>query len=158
MVPGGVVSHAWKVRTARAPIAARITSLDVLDRVFIMPSGLAEQSPIYKHKVSNPLCPSGDSLKFAAIAAQTRRNGFRGLFSRAPKSRAARCGSDRLPCGCARIEARLANFSGGLQRLTRRNAPKGSTRELRECTRMFRQIFIRVICLDSLKDFRERRP
>jgi len=36
-----------------------------------MPSGLAEQSPIYKHKVSDTLCPSGDSLKFAAIETKT---------------------------------------------------------------------------------------
>ena len=36
-----------------------------------MPSGLAEQSPIYKHKVSDTLAAaSGDSLKLAAIEAQ----------------------------------------------------------------------------------------
>ena len=39
-----------------------------------MPSGLAEQSPIYKHKVSDTLAAaSGDSLKFPARAAQPRR-------------------------------------------------------------------------------------
>ncbi len=37
-----------------------------------MPSGLAEQSPIYKHKVSDTLAAaSGDSLKFAAIETKT---------------------------------------------------------------------------------------
>src|SRR5712692_6890746 len=60
------------MRTARAPIAARIPSLDVPDRVFIMPSGLAEQSPIYKHKVSDRLAAASDgSLKFAAIETKS---------------------------------------------------------------------------------------
>jgi len=37
-----------------------------------MPSGLAEQSPIYKHKVSDTLAAaSDDSLKFAAIETKT---------------------------------------------------------------------------------------
>jgi hypothetical protein len=37
-----------------------------------MPSGLAEQSPIYKHKVSGTLAAaSDDSLKFAAIETKT---------------------------------------------------------------------------------------
>jgi hypothetical protein len=38
-----------------------------------MPSGLAEQSPIYKLKVSDTLCSSGDALKFTALAAKPRR-------------------------------------------------------------------------------------
>jgi hypothetical protein len=45
-----------------------------------MPSGLAEQSPIYKHKVSDTLCPSATRLNSQRERLNRDENGFPGLF------------------------------------------------------------------------------
>src|ERR1700686_724746 len=139
LAPGGVVSHAWKMRTARAPIAARITSLDVPNRVFIMPSGLAEQSPIYKHKVWDTLYPSATRSNSQRQRPSPDETDFSNRFSTRGNLDLFDVDSDRQPCGCAWIEGCVVSFCNGLKPLTRRHAPKGSTRELREC---LREIFL----------------
>jgi hypothetical protein len=79
-----------------------------------MSSGLAEQSPIYKHKVSDTLCPDRDSPKFAAIVAQPAPGGTQAscLFPFASPNAKFFCSGGRTGCKVLRERrSKIGKFS-----------------------------------------------